>query len=138
MRLRHPPSRRFPSRRWLPAAGWAVLTFVVSSIPKVEPPETLSFPAVDKVAHAFIYFVLTALLFRALRLWQRRETTPLIALAATLACPIYGGLIELYQPLIGRTMSLGDALANLVGALMVLVIYILRKRRGEENMTGAE
>ena len=136
MKLGHPPSRRFT--RWLPAAGSAVLIFVVSSIPKVEPPEALFFPSVDKVIHAFVYLILAALLFHALRLWQRRETTPLIALAATLACPIYGGLIELYQPLIGRTMSLGDALANLVGALIVLVIYMLRKRRRKENMTGTE
>ena len=98
------------------------------------------FPHADKVVHAILYGVMTALLLWAARtpdLPTRTRRVWFVALAAT----AYGLLMEFLQSFTAtRTMDLLDGLANAVGAFLVAgaAIGIARVRAGtkEARVTG--
>jgi VanZ family protein len=71
----------------------------------------------DKAGHFAAYVVLS---FFAMRSIGRRGALPLVLAVA--ACTALGGLIELIQPLVGRTMELGDFLVDLGGSAIGAVI----------------
>jgi VanZ family protein len=120
------------SRIWKLAAGWAVLIFVLSSIPG------RSFPAYkifsyDKVLHALVYSVLGSLCFMAVRRTWTMKTSWLIGLSGLLVA-IYGLTDEFHQIFVpGRSADLHDALADAVGGLFgaaVAAALPLAKARG--------
>ena len=92
-------------------------------------PEELEFlhAVVRKLAHFSVYFVLSLLLFRALRRgrsrWHRRWS-----LAALLVSVLYAGADELHQLFAGqRTSALGDVGIDALGALAAqLLLWLAR------------
>lgn len=87
---------------------------VATSIPN--PPVPSGVARFDKVVHFAMYAVLAGLL-----LWATRGSRPtaLAVLATLLVVSAYGALDEWHQQFIpGRTMELGDWLADSFGALL--------------------
>lgn len=84
----------------------------------------------DKFAHAFVYFVLTILLARALLkqdhkiVWRNRAF-----LLAFIVSMLMGGSLELIQHYLieGRRGEILDTAANMVGALMAYPMHRLLK-----------
>jgi len=107
-----------PGRRiWKLAAGWAVVIFLLSSIPGRSFPQykILSY---DKVLHALVYSVFGALCFLAVRRTWALKTSWLIGLSALLAAG-YGLTDEFHQLFVpGRSADLHDALADGIGGLL--------------------
>ena len=73
----------------------------------------------DKLAHMIVFF---GLALPALILPARRWAWVIAALA------VYGGLIELVQPHVGRDAALLDWLANLAGLGVALIVAPLLRR----------
>lgn len=92
-----------------------------TSIPMLRPP-------LDKVLHFIAYFVLGAsfcLWIRGAR-WQKRPWPHL--LLVLLACAVFGLTDEFHQSFVpGRSVSLGDLLADLCGSLIAALLYMLTR-----------
>jgi VanZ family protein len=89
----------------------------------------------DKLGHFIAY---AALGFFAMCAVDRRGP---LSFAVTIAgCTIFGGLIEIVQPFVGRKRDLGDFLINLAGAaigasIAALLLKISRSRE-KSRVTG--
>jgi len=120
--------RRFV-RYHLPLILYSMIIIVVSSIPNLKTPE-LEVIAFDKIAHLFEYAILAYLAFRST---ADLVTGSRISLAFLLAAAFVSGFAffdEWYQAMIpGRFSSGWDVLADLIGALLVLSFFALRRRR---------
>jgi VanZ family protein len=106
-------------------AGYWLTLFVATHVPH-------DFPAVppdrvDKLVHVAVFAVLGWLLATA---WQRSagRLTARHFLAAWLVIVLYAAADEFSQPWVGRVCSLGDWLADAVGAAVGLITFVrLRK-----------
>jgi VanZ family protein len=101
--------------------AWAALILIGTSLP----PRALPNGPVnsDKVAHLVLYGVLAALFVRACEdLVQRREHQKRIAVLCIAIsfffCGLFGALDEWHQQFFGRTTSLADWFADVVGILI--------------------
>lgn len=108
-------------RAWGPAAIWAALLFILSSIPATG---ASWLPVSDKVVHFALYAVLGALLARGARTSSGRPAHALL-LALGVA---YGLSDEWHQTFVpGRDASAGDLVADTLGVvagyLIVLGLY---------------
>lgn len=117
-------------RRYAPylAALWALIILVVSVIPGEDLP-SLSIWEPDKVMHAFVYGVLTALIY--ITRPQNAVFIKKLVFQAILLCILYGFFIELIQLVLPtRKFDILDALANTVGCFIAgaLILLISRKR----------
>ena len=105
----------------------AAAIVVVSMLPMPQP-QMDKVPLADKFAHGLAYLALGFMLFAS----QLPGPRPRLVLAAVLGSLIFGGLIELVQPLAGRHRELGDLVADLagssVGALLALALVRPLKR----------
>ena len=115
-------------KQWLAVAGWALLLFLLSSIPG----EDLDFiPPIfgwDKVGHFILYGILGVLVFRALS--DRRSAFGL----AVLLCVAYGLLDEIHQIFVpGRTPSIWDLTADAIGATAGIQLLLIRIRRAGQK-----
>jgi VanZ family protein len=109
-------SARSPSRAWLAVAAWMTLTVILSTFPvdEIQP----SVPDADKLGHAAVYGVLALLCARA---WHRRGSSQAAAIERAMALVlVFGALMEFVQGFVGRDPSMGDWLADGVGALVGL------------------
>jgi VanZ family protein len=118
-------------KRYAPAATiiWALIILTVSVIPGTDLP-SLSIWEPDKVMHAFVYGVLTILLFYALQKAMFPRVNKIIF--TTALCILYGFIIELIQlALPSRSFDMLDALANAIGCLaaMALILVISRQNK---------
>lgn len=107
---------------------WALTIMVVSVIPGEDLP-SLSIWEPDKVMHAFVYGVLTVLLYYVFR--KKGFILKKTVFQAILLCILYGFVIELIQLILPtRKFDLLDALANSVGCLLAggLIVLISGKR----------
>jgi VanZ family protein len=116
------------------AAAWALLIFVLSSIPGAAFPASKLF-SYDKLLHAGVYAVLGAFTFMALprRLSSRASVLVLVAAGVT---TFYGFTDEFHQMFVpGRSADLRDVLADcvggLVGALAASRAAAMKAGRGE-------
>lgn len=109
-----------------PAVAWALIIFVISSVPSSAMPK-LSILAYDKAIHAIIFFIFGLLVYYALEpqhvvptfYWQRS----LVALVIVIA---YGGLDEFHQHFVpGRTPDVYDALADAIGGVASAVAWFI-------------
>jgi len=104
------------TRRYVPAAGFALLLLAVSLRPAPEtggPTPQLVGIAVDKWVHVGSYGLLTVLLA-----WGLHTRTLSVVAAVALVAVCYGGGIELLQGLVpSRSPSVADMVANTVGAV---------------------
>jgi len=120
--------------RYGPAAVWAAVIFFLSSLQS--PPGSGSVP--DWLSHGTAYFVLSALLCRALRsdAVGTRGTRLIAAIALAAA---YGVTDELHQSAVpGRDASVADVGKDLVGSALGAAGYAWwRRRNAAEPTTGA-
>lgn len=99
---------------WKLAVGWAIVIFVLSSIPGAAFPPSKLF-SYDKLLHAGVYAVLGALCFLALPRSASSKTGVLVVLAGVLTT-LYGCTDEIHQLFVaGRSADLRDVLADAVG-----------------------
>jgi VanZ family protein len=104
----------FAPKTWVRAvtAAVAAAILVLSMLPLPQP----QLPGVDftdKILHAIAYLVLGFLLFAS----QLPGPRPRLVLVSVLGSLLFGGLIELIQPLALRRRELGDVAADLAGAV---------------------
>jgi hypothetical protein len=119
-------SRRM-SRIFIVILGLLVLA--LSLIPR---PESIlgALSAYDKLGH-FVAYV--ALGFFATRAVDRMGPVPFV-LTIT-GCTMFGGIIEIVQPLVGRRMELADFLVDLAGSIAgaTLTARLMRNARGRKE-----
>jgi VanZ family protein len=114
---------------WAAVAAYAGLIIAASSIPG----KSISVPAWswDKALHAVEYFVLGALLARALAFKLRLGAA---LFTAALLCAAFGALDELYQSTTpGRMSSPYDTIADFVGGTLGAVSVTLWRHRKEPD-----
>ena len=103
-------------RYWLPVIVWCGLIFVQSAYPT--PGKLPSWPHFDKVLHLCGYALLGGLVCRALEtIGSMRERRMRRFLVGLVFAALYGLTDEWHQSFVpGRSATVGDALADLVGA----------------------
>lgn len=109
------PRRETPARRALALALTACLAVIIGwlTLSPSQPHTPVFFTLPDKVYHAIAFAALIL---------------PPASLAVSVLPPIfavallYGGAIELIQPLLGRTAEIGDMVANIIGLFAGLAI----------------
>ncbi len=118
-------TQKRPRIFWLWMGYWFFL-FVIMHVPIQK---TLNSPVnhTDKVVHFCLYFVLARLSSQYFLSIGKRLTLPRITLWV-LIFSAYAGLDEWLQPLFGRTMTLGDWLAD-VGGILASTAWIRLKLR---------
>jgi len=122
---------------WLPACLWAILVFVLSSIPRLStPPIGVKFA--DKFYHLVEYLIFGFLLARAFLSMsaQGREHKAILAAAAL---GIFWGMTdEIHQAFVpGRDASFLDFFADAAGVLFVSAfIWWKMKRKTPTQVTG--
>ena len=105
-------------RAFLPAVLWAVFIFGLSAMPNVNlPEEWFDLFSIDKLAHAFVYGVLTLLIIRGYALgnkWTQRSTVFAVIIAS-----IFGISMEImqYSFFPNRYFEFLDIIANICGAI---------------------
>ncbi|KPK76548.1 MAG: hypothetical protein AMJ89_03940 [candidate division Zixibacteria bacterium SM23_73] len=124
--LQNPPSFKFI------ALIYAVLIFIVSSIPGLTPP-SLGFQLEDKVYHFIEYSIFSFLLFLAFFTAKRDFFKKHVFLFSSLIGIIYAYSDEFHQRLVpGRSYDLYDFLADCLGIISIqaiLWIYLGWKSR---------
>lgn len=116
-------------RYQLPAILWAALIYITSSIPTAKLP-SVDFPSFDKGVHFFIFFTLAALTHRAVRFQDRIPfATKHHVFSTVLLVVSYGLVDEFHQYFVpGRNPSVLDLIADGVGALIYLALFLLVRR----------
>jgi VanZ family protein len=114
-----------------PAIVWALLIFILSSIPKLPLPE-LDLDFKDKIAHTVAYAILGYLTARALFYqsrfpgWRKK-----FLLFAILLGIVYGISDEIHQYFVpGRVADVGDLIADGVGVILGVMIFRCRASLG--------
>ena len=106
---------------WKLAAGWALLIFVLSSIPGRSIPAP-PFAVSDKLLHAGVYSVLGFFCFFALPRPPSRRAAVHVALTV-LAVTLYGCTDEFHQLFVpGRSPDPLDVMADCVGGAMGAIV----------------
>ncbi|MEM8526744.1 MAG: VanZ family protein [Bacteroidota bacterium] len=118
---------------FLIAGLWAVFILIASTVGVgMNLPSTMSdIISWDKVAHAFVYFVLAYFLFRG---FQKRTSNQKSNIYAFLISAAYGVLMEIiqYSFFPNRYFEFLDILANIVGAIASLgFIYFLITKKSQ-------
>jgi VanZ family protein len=121
-------SRSHPLVIWGPAAVWMIAIFVASAQPKLP----LQDDVPDFLSHATAYLVLAVLWCRALA--KGGEASVRTALAAVVACTVYGATDEWHQSFVpGRHAEARDVRNDAIGATLGAVLYLgvgaARRRR---------
>lgn len=119
---------RFPAlrNRWWPVVGWALLVLVGSTARVKDPGIEVPGIGLDKLVHLAIYFVLTLLLYRALRANSRSIRRALgysFLLAATYGVAMEGLQWAFFPE---RSFENWDIVANISGSIAALLVS--RKR----------
>lgn len=113
-------------RRWLPFLLWAAIVFTLTSIPNPAVPEV---PGGDKAAHAIMYGGFGAAAAYALQGVRRPWLAHLLALVGIAALAALDEWHQLYIP--GRNADVGDWIADVTGAALVLLFSVAALRRRE-------
>lgn len=117
--------RVYPRSLWVWVGYWCCL-FVVMHIP-ITKTGPFQIDHTDKVIHFGFYFLLVRLGGYYQISMGRRITMGLLIVWA-LIYSAYAGLDEWLQPLVGRTMSLGDWFADVAGITIASWWMLLRQR----------
>lgn len=112
-----------------PVFSWALLIFVLSSVPGDRVP-MVEVPFFDKAVHFFEYFLLGILTVRAIRrLWPGLAVLKISILAVGFAT-LYGFLDEWHQSFVpGRTAEWSDIVCDAVGALFGAWLFIRARKK---------
>jgi len=110
--------------KWLTTAIlFTAAVLVFSHLPQEKMPSPLQKDGVDKLAYVLAYGVITFLFLISLR----TSPTMLSALLLFLVVSAIGAFDELTQPLVNRTASIADLVADIVGILFVLFFSTIRR-----------
>ncbi len=113
----------------LPLIMYSAAIIAVSSIPNLRTPE-LKVIAFDKLAHLFEYALLAFLAFRSFSNLVPTGRATLAFLMAAIFVSGYAVFDEWFQSMIpGRYSSGWDVLADLIGAILVLSFFAVRRYR---------
>jgi VanZ family protein len=116
--------RRGVLLRWAAVLAWAACLAAVSVVPGPAIPGR-HIPGLDKVAHFGFYLILALLAQRA-----TRKSCLAYSAVVTLSCGVFGAVLEVVQGFLpGRSSSVADGIANVVGAAAGSAVYILWVRR---------
>jgi len=126
--------KNFFNRKWLIIAViFTAIVLVLTHLPQEVMQTRLPVRGLDKLAHALAYGAITILFVVSLR------ACPSLLSASFLFFAILaiGTLDELTQSFVGRTASLADWLANIVGIVTVLLFSLRFKRpRYQSSLTA--
>ena len=122
-------------RTWLwalLAIAWMALIYSLSDKPASDyegaSEATVAMPFAATIVHIGLYFILSVFVLRTFVL-LRPVTTRLIAYATVLVALVYGILDEIHQSNVeGRTSQAVDVVADVFGAVLVVVFWFLIKR----------
>ncbi|HMP73980.1 MAG TPA: VanZ family protein [Kiritimatiellia bacterium] len=114
---------------WFPALLWAGVIFYSSSLTPEEHRLSLPFLHADKIVHAIVFGILSLLLWFAI--WKTSMMTlPACILWAFSLAALYGILDEVHQSFVpGRDATFGDVLADIIGAILFLLLAPALSRR---------
>lgn len=116
---------------FLPALGWALLIASLSTTSAL-PSIAWDFLAPDKIGHLVFYAILTGLLFWAMAQgqWRVIHLSKWALVTAVVLASGYGIFLELVQAnLPHRQFDYADMIANCLGALLAVVIYLYSHRK---------
>ena len=106
----------------LPLAGYALLIYILSSIPSLTPPD-LGINAEDKLIHCAEYAILGALILRSIS-WSVNPISTEWLWLAWLFGVLYGISDEIHQYFVpNRVASPWDALADAIGVAIGVLVY---------------
>jgi VanZ family protein len=118
----------------LPALLWAILIFVLSSVPRLPHP-IVEFEFSDKIYHVVEFFILGYLLARAGVNLSTPDKEGRAIYVAVLLGIIWGGIDEIHQAFVaGRDSSFLDGMADAIGVVIAGILFwwkVRRKRRPE-------
>lgn len=116
-------SHKSPSfKYWIPAAAWATLLFILSSLPSQAVP-SLGIEYEDLVIHFLVYSVLGYCLGIAL-LHDPERANLEMAIIAILLGVLYGASDEFHQMFVpGRFSTISDFLADSAGVLVGVLAF---------------
>lgn len=122
--------------RYGPVISWALLIFIVSSIPNLSTPE-ITFKIKDKVAHCIEFGIFGYFLASALYPFGVRLTIRKVATILTISF-MYSVLDEIYQTFIpGREADVYDVAANALGVCVAVIVwYYVRRKRSSVSCEG--
>lgn len=111
-------------RPFLPALLCLIGITLLSIFPNPQLPQ-FKLIATDKLLHALAYGVQTGLLLYGARLFYQQTVSTWVRGGAMLGSSVYGVLMEWVQYALvpGRFYEYDDMLANVVGALVVTLVY---------------
>lgn len=108
---------------WFPLFLYSAIIFGVSALPNVKTPQSNLY--FDKVLHIALYMPFGFLMARALGATQAQATKKMLILAVAVFSLSYGISDEFHQLYVeGRSASLEDALADMVGGFLGALIYL--------------
>jgi len=111
--------------RWAALAASCLLgVLILTHIPQQFMPKPLAGSYLDKIEHVLAYGAVTLLFLLSLR-WPIH---PVVLLVILLGLAAIGVLDELTQPWVNRIASVEDFVADLVGIVVVAVVFLLAKR----------
>ncbi len=116
---------RFNIKSLITAILFTAAVFVFTHLPQETMPSPLQKDGIDKLEHVFAYGVITFLFLISLR----TSPTMLSALLLFLVVSAIGAFDELTQPLVSRTASVTDLVADIVGILFALFFSTMRRRQ---------
>ena len=114
------------------AVSWMALIYSLSDKPASDyegaSEATSWLPFATTIVHVGLYFILSLFVLRTLVL-LRPVTTGLVAYATVLVALVYGILDEIHQSNVeGRASEAVDVVADVFGAVLVVVFWFLLKR----------
>ncbi len=112
-----------------PALGYAVLIFIMSSIPGYELPD-LPFYSFDKIVHTIEFGLFGMLLYRALRFPEPFSSPYLLALCIGIPYAALDEIHQLYVP--GRKCDIVDFVMDALGLIVFAGISAWLNRREKE------
>ncbi|MBA3827886.1 MAG: VanZ family protein [Taibaiella sp.] len=124
------PDARYHKAFRVLAVLWTVLIFVLCLLPGHDFPE-VNVKFIDKWTHLILFGVFTFLWLGASLVRNTRKYILLFVFAV-----VTGSLIELLQgafPSLGRSMELGDAIADAIGGLLGLAMFYILSRRASAH-----
>lgn len=124
-----------PLRAWIAVLGWMLVITALSVAPVADVPAVELPFGIDKWAHAAVYAPLTWLAAHA---WRQSAASRRVAAIRGVALALaWGGTIEWVQAFVRREPSLGDWMADAVGATLGALVWLawrgLREREAESR-----
>lgn len=118
--------------KWLViAVAFTAIILLLTHIPKEAMPPRLQENTYDKLHHVVAYGGITFLFILSLKV----SSTPFLLSLLFFAILAIGIVDEVTQPLVNRTASLADVVANFIGIATVLLLSRVGKRRFRKTKT---